>query len=648
MAWSVSACNDYLDINTDPDYPSTVTATNEIRLPWIQYYYGYGKGTADMRISTLLGLLTQTSTVNNNGLLAAWNPIQGSSTTIYQNWYVGAAVNIDPMIAKAEELNEPQYAGAGYAIKALGFMMMLDLHGELPIEEMGIFKPNPKYDDGKRMYELCMGYLDKALEYFDMGEHGTPLARGDMWAGGNIEKWKKFCHGMKARYMLHLSKKAEGSDLFNFNMDGILAELDKALQSNSDNILQKHYNVKGDALNFTVQDPYQANYDWDAVAYGSSQRATRYYADLLNNTFTGGSGVVDPRMTKLLPAMMTNITLNENGGLKSFVWYRDIGVDMMNSDIRLNLGPVNSTFATTDTEVKYTIENEAERNNFAATAGKTHATKVEGKDVTVTYARGTAYADVTNYQRAGDTIYVNMRSNHQDTNGRSAIDLYYYPNTGANATDFVGGTGNFFARPTSDTYVMTYAEMCFIKAEVLFRKGDKGSALTAYQNGIKASFEQMQIKLNEWKAVGSVNPDEQPMNDADITAFMTSAAVVQDAGTLTMADIMRQKMIALGFDTENWVDIRRFNYSAGNVGSFGVVYPNYKRPKEFTATNKMIGSSPTDLTYWFRRFEQSSHESNYNLDQLKASNKQARENTIWSCPVWWDCATDDEYYGYIK
>jgi hypothetical protein len=117
---------------------------------------------------------------------------------------------------------------------------------------------------------------------------------------------------------------------------------------------------------------------------------------------------------------------------------------------------------------------------------------------------------------------------------------------------------------------------------------------------------------------------------------MASAAVVQSAASLTMADIMRQKMIAMGFSMQNWNDLRRFNYSTGNVGSFGVVYKDYKRPYEFTATNVMTGSAPSDLTYWFRRFSQSPHESNYNYEQLMKSNPLAMKDAIWSDPVWWD------------
>jgi hypothetical protein len=190
--------------------------------------------------------------------------------------------------------------------------------------------------------------------------------------------------------------------------------------------------------------------------------------------------------------------------------------------------------------------------------------------------------------------------------------------------------------------------MCFIKAEVYLRQGNSTSAFNAYKDGVEAHFNRMQIRLNTWQSNNTTNPDEKPMSDANITAYLSSAGICQNAGSLTMAEIMRQKIIALGFDMEIWNDMRRFNYSAGNIGNFGVVYPGYKRPYEFTATNKIVGTSPNDLTYWFRRFSQSTHESNYNLQQLLASNKLAMKDPIWSCPVWWDCSTDEEYYSYIK
>jgi hypothetical protein len=422
--------------------------------------------------------------------------------------------------------------------------------------------------------------------------------------------------------------------------------LEKAQTSNSDNTAMKHYNVEGDETNFTVGDPYQTNVFWNSVGYGATTRLTRWYISMLDNSFSNGSGVTDPRLSKLVPAMMSNVVLDQDGNIKSYVWRRDKGVDMMNSDIRQRGAIYAAAFATSaDVKIKYTIADNNARNKFIADASNIHNVTVSGNDVTVTYQKGSAYCNSTNYKDAVDTVYVSTRSNSMSTSGRSVTDLFYYPSAGYN---YIAGTGTFYARPNSDSDILTYAEMCFIKAEVNFRTGKKEEAWNAYKAGIKAHFDRMQTKLTKWKSDGSKNPDELPMNEAEITAYMNSSAVCQSSGSLTMAEIMRQKMIAMGLDMEIWNDMRRFNYSAGNVGDFGTVYIDYKRPQEFSATNKITGSSSVDLTYWYRRFSQSSHESNYNLTQLLASNKFAMQDPIWSCPVWWDCTTDAEYYSYIK
>jgi len=622
-----SSCEKWLDINVDPDNPNDQSATPEIRLPWIQHYYMYAWGTANMRTSTIAGILTQSSATAANGRLAAWNPLQSSCTTIYQNWFLGAAVNLNPMIIKAEEAGAYHYIGAAYCIKAMGFLMMLDLHGEMPYTEALTGKYNPAYDQGDVIYNGGLADLDKAIEFFGRAqEPGAPaLSEGDTWNGGDVNKWIKLCYGLKARYLLQVSKKAI------YDPAAVLAALQNAPQSNADNISMKHYNVEGDALNFTVGDPYQTNSTWNSAGYGTGQRVTRWYANLLTNSYTGGSGVIDPRMPKLLPAMMKNTVLNTSGDIISYEWARDIGVDMLNSDIRLNGGPLGCSYTTANRVVTYTIADDTERANFIAAIP--HSYTVNGTSVAVTYPRGSFYINSTNYKRAGDTVYVNMRANSMSTSGVSVTDMYYYATTGQPA---VAGTGTFYARPDSDSDILTYSEMCFIKAEVYLRQGNAPEALTAYRAGIQSNFDRMQIKLNEWKSSGTVNPDQMPMEDADITAYMASAAVVQTASALTMADIMQQKIIAMGLNTQIWNDMRRFNYSAGNIGTFGVVYKDYKRPYEFTATNIMTGTSPSDPTYWFRRFSQSPHESNYNNAQLMLSNPLAMQDAIWSNPVWWD------------
>jgi len=252
-----------------------------------------------------------------------------------------------------------------------------------------------------------------------------------------------------------------------------------------------------------------------------------------------------------------------------------------------------------------------------------------------------------------------MRSNALATSGnpaQPANDVNWYPSIAAYNAGVIGSTGSFQVRPVSDQDILTYYEMCFIKAEVYMRKGDPADAYTAYIAGIQANMDKMQTKLAEWQAggfdknaAGVIIPDMEPMNPADIAAYMTSSAVAQGPGTLTMADIMLQKYIAMGCSIENYNDMRRFDYSAGDIGNFGVVYPGYQRGPLFTGQAQLTGGSPTDPRYWMRRWAlPPTYEINYNSLNTLALNPHATDPNIWSMPVWWDTPTDEAYFGYLK
>jgi len=397
------------------------------------------------------------------------------------------------------------------------------------------------------------------------------------------------------------------------------------------------------------------NPNWDVVAYGSNQRISKFHKDLLVNM--RGAGVEDPRMTKIVPAAMAGIKVDNNGKVISYKWMRSEGVDIYGEAKRLLAAGAASialtSFTQTGKEVIYTIEDNTTRAEFVAAMGS-KVSSVDGNNVKVSYPKGSIFVDSNNYLYAGDTAYVNLRSASQLTlqdSGQPANDMNWYSGPKPYNAGAVLSTGSFQVRPNSDFDILTYYEMCFIKAEVLMRQGKTPEALAAYKAGIKAHMDRMQVQLRNWEAGGyaAKNPDMTPMDETAITNYLASAAVAQSASELTMADIMLQKYIAMGCSIENWNDMRRFNFSAGNIGSFGVVYPGYDRGPLFSGQAQLTGAVKTDPTYWQRRWRlPDKWELTVNKVNAQASSKIAYEPNVWCYPVWWDCATDDEYYGYIK
>ncbi|WP_205510621.1 SusD/RagB family nutrient-binding outer membrane lipoprotein [Longitalea arenae] len=646
-----TSCKKWLDVNTDPNNPNNETVLVQNRLPWIQKFYCYTAGVTNFRTAAQSGVYYSNSTAGN-ALSTTWTSHTGNVTP-YQTWFVEVASNLNDLYSSAQKKGAFHYMATADVFHALGFMQMLDVYGEMPYTEAISGIASPAFDDGKTIYNGCMAKLNEAIDLFSRTQEATapPLASGDMWNGGDVNKWIKFCWGLKARYMLKLSKK---SDLY--NADSILYCLSKGPQSIADNVVQAGLN-NSTVLDYLIRDPVVTNGNFNYAAYGSNQRISKYHYDLLTNM--RGSGVTDPRMTKIVPASMSGIQVAANGKVISYTWNRSIGVDMYGAATRLSKGGPASiltpAYAKDTTTIKYTIKNAADRTNFIAAqvaAGRPYTNVAD--TVTVTYRPGSIFINSPNYLYAGDTVYVNMRSSALATSGIPAQpekDVSWYPSGDAFTAGAVASTGSFQVRPVSDQEILTYHEMCFIKAEVYMRKGDVGNAYTAYKQGIQAHLDMMQAKLASWQAARytDTNPDMAPMAQSAITAYLSSSALASGAGDLTMADIMLQKYIAMGCSIENWNDMRRFNFSAGNVGGFGVVYPGYDRGPLFAGNAQYTGAGKTDPRYWQRRWMlPTTLELNYNLTNALAINPHAADPNIWSMPVWWDCATDAEYYGYLQ
>ncbi|MGE5518594.1 MAG: SusD/RagB family nutrient-binding outer membrane lipoprotein [Candidatus Dadabacteria bacterium] len=663
---SSASCKKWLDVNTDPDNPNNQSVLIQNRLPWIQHFYQYTAGVTNFRTSLQAGVY-YANTGNSNTFSTTWQCSSGNSTTPYQTWFIEVSSNVVDLYKSAQKQGASHYMAAADVFHALGYMEMLDLYGEMPYTQAGTGNPSPQPDDGKTIYNGCMAKLNEAISLFSQPQNaGSPaLAAGDLWNGGDVNKWLKLCWGLKARYMLKLSKKA---DLY--NADSILYCLSKGPQSNADNTVGPGFN-NSTVTDYLYGDPVVTNGNFDYAAYGNAQRISQFHYNLLTNM--RGSGVVDPRMPKIVPASMANVQLDANGKVTSYTWNRSIGVDSynpQNASAPLSLanrlvkgGPTSiqtASYADVAKTLTYAIADATDRANFIAAqvaAGRTYTTS--GNNVTVTYKPGSIYINSTNYLYAGDTVYVNMRSNALATSGnpaQPANDVNWYPSIAAYNAGVIGSTSSFQVRPVSDQEILTYHEVCFIKAEVYMRKGDASNAYTAYRAGIQAHLDFMQAKLTQWKAggfnknaAGVTIPDMEPMDQNAINTYLTSSAVAQGAGALTMADIMLQKYIAMGCSIENYNDMRRFNFSAGNIGNFGVVYPGYQRGPLFTGQAQLTGTSPTDPRYWMRRWAlPPTYEINYNSIHTLALNPHATEPNIWSMPVWWDTSSDQEYYNYLK
>lgn len=605
---SLASCNDWLDVNENPDSPSSLDVEYQQRLAHIEFYTNSGLQFSAWRTTMAMGDWTRYYNGGNYWKVSYWCPVDGQVTTTYQWWFVGAYTNVLDMIEKAEAAENWQYAGVGRLIRAYGFMAMTDLYGEMPYTYAAdINTATPEYDDGKTIYLGCLSDIDKAIEYLEKGNSQDALlpkltAGEDWWNGGDLNKWIKLAYMLKARWINKLNKKGAGSyKEGKYDAAEILKCLDKAMQSNADNTIVNHTDDNGpthDVLGW--DEPVDYSPLFSVCGMNAGYMVTKMLYDNLTNF--GGYGVEDPRADHIIPwAYCTNKDADSRTDVKWVGnWRRSLGVDMA-SEINSQGGPLRAAYNKTT-------------NSW--------------------------YIDSKSEARLGDTVYVECTSDCKGYFGNPSI---MYRRAGASVAAS-SESGTFYTRVSSPTYIGTYAECCFIRAEVLFKQGLKAEAYEAYKKGVQASIELMNDKLNVWigeDASLKDCPSFTPIEQSDIDNFVNNG--IGTASDLTLGHILTQKRIALMFSYEIWNDMRRYDFDPNLF--FGWSIPAY-HSKDAAAMRAI----PDGKQY--RRWRQCSHEYNYNSKNLQAIGEKVpgarmtdasgnaalwnRQDDAWTIPVWWD------------
>lgn len=597
---SFAACDDYLDVNSNPNSPVSTDAQFYQRVPWMQFYMEHIYNIVASNTTFYCGDFYRNSA--REGGAAKWQLNSSTRANNAQQWYfTQVGVNCADLYNQAMEVGAYHYAGAAKFFRAYGFMMLTDLFGEIPYSEAFGSNPSPTYDDGKTIYLGCLADIEEAIELFGKNQEVIPgkvthsLAEGDSWCGGDAAKWQKMCYLLKARWINHLNKKASGSyKEGKYDADEILACLSKAQQSNADNMLVPHTDTNTsshDVLGWNEPVDYSAIYS--CIGMNKNIYITKCYYDNLTNF--DGKGIEDPRADKYIPWARSSKSATTPAEIKwsdDGKWRRSMGVDMQ-TNILSEQGPYALSF-NTKTESWY----------------------------------------CNSPTREGDTIYVWMISG--GTGYYGGTDLLYRLNKGYETSCMSGTT---YDRPTSPAVMASYTEACFIKAEVLFRKGDKSGAFAAYKEGVKANIdfvnELVDNWANEYPSMAGC-PTFQHMDQADIDNFLNNA--LGSAADLTMGKIMTQKKIAMPFSNENWNDMRRFDYDTSVFMNWDKPYYYKNNPGSFTYCPE--GSYP-------RRWKQASYELTYNTKNLKAIGAKVpgaealgenwyNNELICTLPVWWD------------
>ena len=266
-----TSCEDYLDINDDPN-----NAT-EAPLTGLMARVSFETGDNTQNVGAITSFYVQ--------YLAS--PNEASATDVQepvaydQTWFelYDVMTDINDMNILARELNATSYLAVGKILKAYNLGLTVDLWGDIPYTDAFFAQTlNPSYDDSQILYDTIQNLLSDGISILANDSSAIQLGEDDFIFQGDLDKWIKTAHALKARYFLHLSKTGQ------FSANDVLTQTALSYTINDDNASVMYFE---DFIN-----------PWASVAINNSNLLLGgWISEQLVETMDGSSfNVVDPRM----------------------------------------------------------------------------------------------------------------------------------------------------------------------------------------------------------------------------------------------------------------------------------------------------------------------------------------------------------------
>lgn len=197
------SCNDYLDVNKDPNNPNNVDI-NQL-LPSVQVFIGSVVGNDLFNMSGFFVQYTdQNPEANQYNVLAEYNFRTDVFDRSYANIYSGALMDIKKIQEKASLNNDWNNYYAATLLKAYILQVFVDVMDQAPYSEAlnGVNNTMPKWDKGEDIYKGILSEIDEAEKKLSSGLNDIS---SDFLLDGNINKWIQFGNALKLKIYMRSS-----------------------------------------------------------------------------------------------------------------------------------------------------------------------------------------------------------------------------------------------------------------------------------------------------------------------------------------------------------------------------------------------------------------------------------------------------------
>ncbi|NDW10358.1 SusD/RagB family nutrient-binding outer membrane lipoprotein [Dysgonomonas sp. 520] len=237
------SCDDFLDINDNPN--TTTTVTPDQSLPVILFYgaqlvYDHAEYNVYLAQALTTGGRSQTGTYPYK---QGWEFLSVNRHPQWRRHYYDIGTNLNEMEKAAEAIGAKNCVLIGRTIRLMSTLYTTDAFGDMPLSQA--YKSNaPKYDTQEEVYRWMYDEVEQLLKDYDdpnwnNNSKNIRITESiDRIYGGDLEKWKHFTYGLKARIYLRNLPNWNNTNEF---CDSIIIAANKAL----DGWVEPNYKYSG-------------------------------------------------------------------------------------------------------------------------------------------------------------------------------------------------------------------------------------------------------------------------------------------------------------------------------------------------------------------------------------------------------------------
>jgi hypothetical protein len=203
----ITSCQQQLDINQDPNNPSTDQATVPLLFPAATISAASAIG-GELAIIGMLWSEFTTQDVSSSQYrnFDSYNVTSSDLNVSYNQLYVGALNDLQLILQKTKASKDWNYNLMATTLRAYVYQVLVDLYDQVPYTQalQGASNLQPTFDNGQDIYTSLLSSLDSALNEDFSATTNTQPGNEDFFFGGDMNKWKAFANTLKLKMYLRM------------------------------------------------------------------------------------------------------------------------------------------------------------------------------------------------------------------------------------------------------------------------------------------------------------------------------------------------------------------------------------------------------------------------------------------------------------